>query len=147
VSMQSWALTILVGITLCVLLSGCAAVKEELGLLPPPGEEGAATEEEEWGELETEEAAVSYANDVQPIFEANCTRCHGRRRQEKKLNLTSYPTLVSRNVVSPGDAEGSSLYQKITLPGSGRMPLQGDPLSQQDIDKIKKWINAGATDN
>ena len=146
-SVRTLFLSCVLGIGLCAFLLGCAAVREELGLVPVAGEEGVTSEDEDYGAMEMEESGPSYADDIQPIFDANCTRCHGRRRQERKLNLTSYSTMMSRNVITSNDAEGSVLYQKITLEGSGRMPLQSDPLSEEESKKIKDWINAGAKEN
>ena len=143
-SLRALALMLFLGIALCGLLLSCAAVREELGLAPVGGEEGAVSEEDEWGVEETETAAPSYATDIQPIFEANCTRCHGTRRQEKKLNLKSYSGAMARGVILAGDASGSTLYQKISLEGPGRMPSQSDPLPDEEIQKIKQWIDAGA---
>lgn len=49
--------------------------------------------------------------------------------------------------INPGDAEASYLYQKITGGAGiigGRMPLGRDPLTDEQIETIEAWINAGA---
>lgn len=51
-----------------------------------------------------------------------------------------------RTRVVPGDAANSVLYQKISgenLCGP-RMPLSRDPLPQEEIDRIRTWIEEGA---
>lgn len=147
-STRTLAVGLFLMIGLGALLLSCAAIKEELGIAPVGGEGGVTSEEqEELGETGEQATAPSYANDIQPIFDANCARCHGKGRLEKNLSLRSYSGVMARGVILPGDAEGSGLYQKISLEGPGRMPLQSDPLADDEIDKIKKWINAGAKED
>jgi hypothetical protein len=100
--------------------------------------------------------APDFARDVQPIFDANCTLCHGF---DGNLNLAagaSYGNLVGVRAfsspllrVTPGDPAHSFLYVKIALcPGpdcSGvRMPRGGAPLPAADIQIIHDWIAGGA---
>jgi hypothetical protein len=53
--------------------------------------------------------------------------------------------------VDPFDPDNSFLVMKLVgPPGSAfgvRMPLVGNPLSQEEIDLIRSWILAGATDD
>lgn len=145
-SLRASAFVLFLGIALCGLLLSCAAVREELGLTPVGGQEGATSEGDEWGAAAAP-AGPSYASDIQPIFDASCTRCHGKRRLEKKLNLESYSGVMARGLVLPGDGETSTLYQRISMEGPARMPLQSDPLPADQIQKIKEWIDAGAKEN
>jgi hypothetical protein len=48
--------------------------------------------------------------------------------------------------VEPGDPNNSYLVQKLegTAATGGRMPLNGTPLAQADIDVIRQWIAEGA---
>ena len=51
--------------------------------------------------------------------------------------------------INPGDDEASYLYQKIIAggniaSGTQRMPLGGPFLTDEQIDTIENWINAGA---
>jgi mono/diheme cytochrome c family protein len=91
---------------------------------------------------------VSFSADVLPIFEANCTRCHGSTRQNGGLELNSYTALMAGSsdgaVIIPMDAAGSKLIELIT---SGAMPKNRTPLSSAEITLISDWINAGAPDN
>ncbi|MEZ0395231.1 MAG: c-type cytochrome domain-containing protein [Anaerolineales bacterium] len=119
----------------------------------------AATETAETEEAETEEAetaaatdtggsapagSVSFANDVWPIFQANCSGCHGN---SGGLNLASYDTLMAGGrrgpEIVPGDAGASRLVQYVQ---SGRMPPNGR-LSDAEIQMIVDWVNAGAPNN
>lgn len=57
------------------------------------------------------------------------------------------------NRIEPGDPEKSYLLHKVlgtqrTVGGSGsRMPLGGRALSDDQINKIRQWIEQGAQDN
>ena len=45
-------------------------------------------------------AQVDYNAQIQPIFNSNCTQCHGT---SGGLNLSSYSDLMSNDVIVPGD--------------------------------------------
>ena len=91
---------------------------------------------------------ISYTNQIQPIFNSNCTGCH-MGGGAATLNLTDYNGMmaggVSGLVVISGDHYNSDLYNRITLPegAAGSMP-PNDPLSQEEINLIADWINEGA---
>lgn len=95
---------------------------------------------------------VSYSNDVQPIFNGNCTSCHG---SSGNVNVSSYSALMNSvgsnygsNVVVRGDADASGLVDKLEPnPTHGsRMPI-GGTLSTAQIQTIRAWINEGAQNN
>lgn len=104
-------------------------------------------------------ATVSFANDVQPIFNTNCTGCHGGNGGLYLTASESYSNLV--NVESSGYAplkrvvpskpDSSVLYLKIIENPSTdvgqRMPQGGPYLSGEDISTILTWIEEGARDN
>lgn len=103
---------------------------------------------------------VSFAGDIQPIFDADCNRggCHGGASPAGGLDLTAgraYQELVDaaseqcsgRVRVVPGDAEASYLYDKLVgvdLCAGSRMPKGAAPLGPADTDAIRAWICAGA---
>lgn len=104
-------------------------------------------------------ATVSFANDIQPIFDTNCTSCHVGTVGNGGLDLTpgsSYGHLVGVPspgrggllLVKPRDPTNSVLYGKITGTRFGtRMPFGGAPLGLGDIDNIRTWILEGALNN
>jgi len=94
-------------------------------------------------------AAVSYAKDVQPIFDKSCVKCHGGSNGvQSGLSLASYADLMKGGqdgaVVIPGDAANSMLVQMIV---SGKMPKRALKLPQAEIDTISAWVAAGAKNN
>ena len=70
-------------------------------------------------------------------------------------NIVGVPSveLPAFDRIEPGQPDQSYLVHKIqgtqaSVGGSGqRMPLGGSPLSQDDIDAIRAWVNAGAPNN
>jgi len=88
----------------------------------------------------------SFANDVLPIFEAQCNLCHGTLGG---WDGTSYDAVMNTGdhapVVIPGDPEGSLLGQKIlgTHDEGAIMPPSGK-MSEDLIAIILNWITAGA---
>lgn len=96
-------------------------------------------------------SCIDYAAVVQPIFDANCTRCHAGPTAPRNLHLDSYAGVIAGGL-SGGEvvscrAVDSLLYQKIALavpPIGDRMPKDGPPyLSQPQIDIIAQWIDEG----
>ncbi len=95
-----------------------------------------------------EPVAISFQNDVLPIFQQRCSECHGDEEQAEGLKLTTYRAALggSQNgtVIEPGDPDSSYLVELVV---EGQMPKRADPLPQHEIDTIIAWIAAGAEDN
>ncbi len=97
------------------------------------------------------EAQVDYATQVQPIFNSNCTSCHG---SNGGVDLRSFSALMSSvgnnygtNVVVPGDPDASGLVDKIEpSPQFGNRMPTGGQLNQTEIDMIRLWISEGANE-
>ena len=92
--------------------------------------------------------AISYKDDVQPIFETRCDNCHMGDYPSEGLGLDSYETLMtgSQNgpVIVPGNADASLLIKKVV---EGEMPKRGPELTSDQIQTLIDWINAGALNN
>jgi mono/diheme cytochrome c family protein len=97
----------------------------------------------------TKKEPVAYAS-VQTIFERSCYRCHGARKHKGDLRLHEKAAAMQGGehgaVIVPGDAKKSKLYRSITLPRGHEdyMPAKGDPLSDDEIALIGRWIDEGA---
>ena len=90
---------------------------------------------------------------VAPIFEEHCVECHGAEKHKGKLRLDSFAALMkgaeSGDVVTVGDAKGSELFRRITLPESDEDVMPSDrnpPLSADEIKVIELWIAGGASE-
>jgi len=86
-----------------------------------------------------------YEQDVRPILEARCMACHGDSSPAAGLNLTTLSSIQkgSKNgpVIVHGASQNSNLFQKIS---SKSMPPPGaPPLSEEQIQTIRKWIDDG----
>jgi len=95
----------------------------------------------------TLQAEVDFKKDIAPIFESRCLECHGPKKQKGKMRLDSAADLFKHeDVVVKGDAAGSEMYKRITLPEGDDdiMPSKGDPLSEKEQGLIRDWINGGA---
>ena len=93
---------------------------------------------------------VDFAKQIQPILEQNCVKCHGPEKQKGKLRLDSKEAAMKGGkdgvVIVAGNADKSEVYKRITLPKGNDdvMPNEGDPLSKEQTDLIREWINQGA---
>jgi mono/diheme cytochrome c family protein len=97
----------------------------------------------------TQDTTVSFARDIRPILERSCTECHGGGESvEMGLDLTSYDGLMAGSdegtVVEPGKPDESYLIDMVK---NGDMPEEGNPLTPEEIDIIRKWIAGGALNN
>lgn len=91
---------------------------------------------------------ISYSEDVYPILESRCSKCHMGKFTSKDLNMGTYESLMigSQNgpVIIAGDAKESLLVQKIS---KGQMPKREPKLTPEQIQIITDWINTGAQNN
>lgn len=95
---------------------------------------------------------VDYLADVKPILLRRCYACHGPDGDSRKADLRLDDRAdVTRarhegvGLVIPGDAMKSELFLRITADNEeDRMPSEGEPLSPEQIDTIRRWIDQGA---
>ena len=96
---------------------------------------------------------VTYVDDVAPILEKHCVACHvaGQKGAESSgLLMDSYKTVMKGSrfgrIIEPGSATTSSLY--IIISGKARltvsMPHGKEPLSAEEIETVRVWIEEGA---
>ncbi|MBC8245625.1 MAG: hypothetical protein H8E20_14675 [Verrucomicrobia bacterium] len=91
------------------------------------------------------EDKVDFAKSIQGVLEARCIDCHGSKKQKGDLRLDK-KELALEEVIRPGKSAESELYKHISLPADHEdiMPPKGDPLTKEQIEAIKKWIDEGA---
>jgi hypothetical protein len=89
---------------------------------------------------EAQDAAVS-------ILRANCVACHGAALQMSKLDLRSREAMLAGGergaALVPGNAEKSRLFRFVAGLEKPEMP-PGKPLAAEQVESIRKWIDAGA---
>jgi len=102
-------------------------------------------------------ATVSFATQIQPIFNASCVICHVQGGLASFMPLTagtSYANLSKQSLqpglarVVAGNSATSPLFLRVSGTSIGnQMPLNGTPLSAADQTLIKNWIDQGAANN
>jgi mono/diheme cytochrome c family protein len=97
---------------------------------------------------------IDYTRDVQPILSEHCIACHGvdaeARRSGLRLDLESGALRGGDSgepAVVPGNSTHGTLLQRITSTNSDEVmppPDHGHPLSETQIETLRKWIDQGA---
>lgn len=101
---------------------------------------------------------VSYQQDVRPTLEKNCLACHtqpqGAGYRKGGLDLTNYKSMMRGTiygpVIKPGDSQHSTLNMLVEGRADAciRMPHdKGYPLTQQEIEILRLWVDQGAKNN
>ncbi len=95
---------------------------------------------------------VSFSKEIQPIFDNHCVSCHNENHSLLNLKpcCSWYELLATGHNVPYLDSinpDESKLLKRITGAVMPIMPPTGNPLAQEDIDLIKKWIGEGARNN
>lgn len=91
---------------------------------------------------------LDFQHDIQPILKAHCSPCHYGNQKAGGLSFDSYELLVKGGVSGKSIARKSSqsllLDRILGKGGLPRMPMGFKPLSDQDTNKIRDWIDQGA---
>ena len=97
---------------------------------------------------------IDFNRDVRPILSNKCFRCHGPDENERKAGLrldlhesATKPSESGAVAIVPSDPSSSELLKRIESKDlSVRMPPEGfDPLSENEIGLMKRWIEQGAS--
>lgn len=92
--------------------------------------------------------AQDFDREIRPLLKERCIECHGPEKQKADLRLDAKPHAFkggeSGAAIIPAKSSASPLFQRITATGDERMPPKGEPLTTDQISKIKAWIDSGA---
>ena len=94
-------------------------------------------------------AAVSFSRDVASILQRRCVACHGENKAEGGWRADSLAALMRAGASGAdgfmaGHRGASEAFVRITSTDADlRMPLDGEPLSNLEIETIARWIDAG----
>lgn len=103
-----------------------------------------------------QKAGVTYAGDIQKIFETSCVKCHGPERAKENLRLDSREGVLKGSehgaVIVPGKSAESPLVHAIAYLGEDEdhfMPPPGNKagikkLTAEEVGLIRAWIEQGA---
>ena len=92
-------------------------------------------------------AKVDFAREVYPILKRSCFDCHGPDTQKGDLRLDVREEALNHGAaIVPGDLIESEVLWRVELPRDdpAAMPSRGDPLSDPEIETLRRWIAQGA---
>ena len=93
---------------------------------------------------------IDFNTQVKPILNKRCITCHGGVKREADFSLLFRQEAMAKSesgklAIVPGDASGSELIRRITSHDPEvRMPYKKDPLTNDEIETLRQWINEGA---
>jgi len=96
------------------------------------------------------EERISYNEHIRPIFNDQCLACHGGVKQLGGFSLLFREEAMDTTesgvyAIVPGDRHASELYRRLRHEDPEmRMPLDAEPLSDEQIELIGRWIDQGA---
>jgi hypothetical protein len=146
--MKTNKLYMLLGLTLLAIAALSACGTQPTQTAPEPAPVSSITTASPAATSTPTPTSISFANDVLPIFENRCIKCHGGEQMKKNLDLKTYASLMTGSengsVLTPGDAANSLLAQQLI---NGKMPKKGPKLTPNEMRLVIDWINAGALNN
>ncbi|MFK7911405.1 MAG: PSD1 and planctomycete cytochrome C domain-containing protein [Akkermansiaceae bacterium] len=101
------------------------------------------------------EEKISFNQQIRPILNSSCTKCHGGAIAEGNLSLVDRAQALGKGksgkiAIVPGKPEQSEVYRRIITDDiDDKMPLQTgphaeEPLTSEQAELIRKWIEQGA---
>lgn len=91
------------------------------------------------------ETQISFENDIQPIFESNCLRCHGSETEEAfRIDEKD----AAMDYIVPGEPDESEIYTYLISDDEDEMmppPDEGGRLGDSDVQLVNLWIKQGAS--
>ena len=93
---------------------------------------------------------VDFIKQVQPILAKQCYACHGPDEAESGLRFDKQASVFGEaesgdHAIVAGDIDASELIARITSDDeSERMPPEGDPITPEEIEILRRWIEQGA---
>ena len=129
--------------------AGLAAVQPELDKAVAAL---AAVTTEHVGKLQSAEGALAeigkfvvFSKDIAPVFVKRCVACHNARTAKGRYNMETFTAVMKGgeqgDTIIPKDGDLSVLCVMID---NGSMPKDADPLTKDEIARIKKWVSLGA---
>lgn len=98
----------------------------------------------------SDQPTISFNKDVRPILNAKCLACHGGVKAMGDFSLlfeedALKETKSGKPAIVRGNHQKSEMYKRLIHKDLElRMPLEGGPLSIEEIDIIAQWIDEGA---
>jgi hypothetical protein len=93
---------------------------------------------------------VDFSRDIRPIFNQNCTSCHGGVRQKNGVSFIFREEALGigksgRRTIVPGNPDASELIARVTSKDPDvRMPYHAPALPPEQVALLRRWIKEGA---
>lgn len=119
--------------------------KEQIGILRAWIDQGA-----EWvAGADSYVKPVTFAVEIQPIFQRACGSCHGAETPKGEFAATTLEAVLKGGkgygkVVTPGDVKKSSLVTIVSGLDEDLPQADKHKLAPKEIELVKKWIELGA---
>lgn len=126
----SRALWIKVLAFLMPLAAGAALTPEQVATLPPSA------------------AGVRFREDIKPLLEAACVKCHGRGKAKGGFSLETREAFLKGGESGAGAVVGKSAESRVIelvsgLDAENIMPQKGTKLTAKQIGLLRGWIDQG----
>ncbi|MDF1787044.1 MAG: PSD1 and planctomycete cytochrome C domain-containing protein [Verrucomicrobiales bacterium] len=94
------------------------------------------------------ESTIDFTSDIKPILQTHCTQCHADGKRKGGFSMDHIHALEAGGesgpvVVSGKSAESHLIDLVSSNDANERMPPKGDPLSDDEIAKLRSWIDQG----
>src|SRR5688500_3609452 len=100
--------------------------------------------------LSSSRKAIDFNTEVKPILNAKCISCHGGVKRESGFSVLFRTEALAKTesgkpAIIPGDPGNSEMIRRLKLKDpEERMPYKHDPLSDDEISILTRWIKEGA---
>ena len=94
--------------------------------------------------------SVDYFKQIRPLLESRCYDCHQGDKAQGGLRIDDHRSVLSGGdsdgpAIIPGNIDKSALIHRITSEdGEVVMPPKGDPLTDEEVALLKRWVQDGA---
>ena len=89
-----------------------------------------------------------FVHEVYPLLKSKCFVCHGSNPENIRggLDLTNRRNMIQNQILIPGQAENSQLYQAITWKDKSLQmpPKENDRLTPYQVELVRQWIDSFA---
>ncbi|WP_223709205.1 DUF1553 domain-containing protein [Niabella beijingensis] len=93
---------------------------------------------------------VDFSTDVKPILNKKCISCHGGVKAKGGFSVLFREEALAKTesgepAIIPGDPDNSEMIRRLTVKDpEERMPYKHEPLSEEEIGILRRWIKQGA---
>lgn len=98
-----------------------------------------------------DQGIIDFDDDIRPIFETSCLRCHGPERPRSHFRLDNRESALKGGNdgvdILPGRGAGSPLLQRVSSADENMQmppPGKGERLTPAQIERLRAWIDQGA---